>query len=738
MSSVSKASPRRKSPVVVAQITTRDFLNTFFYYRWTAAAVVSLILLMGVAVAFLLPPTYQADARLLTLFAGYYDMQSDHAGSQASANFDPTQVSNIESQILASPELHRAVVMEDMGPNPDPLEVDRRLRRFESHFKIEKVEASNVLELSFVDTSPTRAAHVLDRLIQAYFRQRAGVFTSGQVAFLVTQRDTVKAQLNRANAQLIAFQKLHGVVNIDAQITSAVALNGLLLQRKLENDTALAQDRGTLGSLAKESKTVPATIELYGDNTEIAHAADTMQMSLLQLEARRADLASRYLDGSPFVQQIDQQITDVKASIARRLPQLLSATRIGHNAYYDTVQDRLVRLISDVAGEASRQIVLADQVQDSLTSIQDLIQVANQLRRMEIDRDLLVDSFKNFSRQVEQAQIAQNQADTISSTNVRIIQAPFPPAHRSNPPALFIAASLLAGILLSGISIVIMSSLRETFLSPEEAERSLGLPVLSAPLSAEKQTTPLTRLNGQLSRSAAVGAQKPATPASAPALPPRRPRTEFGRMISAINNSSENATKVVMMLAFRADDGVASVSLGLAEELERRSTRPVLILDLTPGEGQSYGALEANGLVQWAGGPGQAPSWGDAASGPKSAPDADALFTFHPVDRHHIVIGRPRPSALLPVGRQGTGLFDAFRQTHDYIIVHAPPAAGSFVGIETAILADATVLAIRAEATRKPIALSLKNQLLDAGGTIIGIALTNRRSYIPAFVYRFL
>jgi uncharacterized protein involved in exopolysaccharide biosynthesis len=715
MTSITKSPIRRKNPIAVAQITTRDFLNTFFYYRWTAIAIVVAILVLGTVVAFLLPPTYRAEARLLTLFNGYYDMQTSQTGTAPAPapNFDPTQVVNVESQILASPELHRAVVMEDMGPSPNPVLVDRRLQRFESQFRIEKIEAANVIEISFVDSNPARAAHVLDRLIQLYFRQRAGVFTSGQVGFLVAQRDRVKDELNRANAQIIAFEKQHGVVNIDAQIAGAVSLNGLLLQRKLENDNSLAQDRGTLQALVKASKSVPASIVLFTDDTETAHAIDSMQMTLLQLEARRADLASRYLDSSPFVAQIDQQIDDVKSSIRRQKSQLLSATRTGHNTYYDTVQDRLVRLVSDVSGETARQTSLDGQVKDSLARIQYLITVANQLRRMEIDHDLLVDSFKNFSRQVEAAQIEQNQADTVSSTNVRIIQAPFPPARRSNPPLLFIAASLVAGILFAGLTVVLLSSLRETFLSPEETERSLGLPVLSAPITR----------TGKPGRTSAA---------------PRRPRTEFGRLISAVNNSSDSPTKAVLLLSFRAEDGLLGVGQGLAEELERRSTRTILILDLVPGGIELYGKPDAKGLLHWPDSADQAPDWGDAAHAPKSAEAAEDFFAFHPVERHRIVVGRLRANAHLPVGRQSAGLFEALRQAHDYIIIHAPPAAGSFVGIETAIMADATVLAIKAESTRKPIALSLKNQLLDAGGTIIGIALTNRRSYIPAFVYRFL
>ena len=47
------------------------------------------------------------------------------------------------------------------------------------------------------------------------------------------------------------------------------------------------------------------------------------------------------------------------------------------------------------------------------------------------------------------------------------------------------------------------------------------------------------------------------------------------------------------------------------------------------------------------------------------------------------------------------------------------------------------VLVLRAEVTRKPLVQGLKQQVLDDGGKIVGIAMTYRRAYIPAIFYRF-
>jgi uncharacterized protein involved in exopolysaccharide biosynthesis len=736
-----------KSNSAPPRLATRDFLNTFFYYNWTAASAILVMVGLGCLVAILVPASYKAEARLLTLYAGYYNMQLDQAGGRAAGlpGFETTQIVSVEAQILSSPELHRAIVQEELGPFPDEAALDRAVQRFERHLSIEKVETANVIELSYSDSDPVRAAHTLDKLIQRYFRQRAGVFTEGRVSFLVEHRDKVRAQLDKANAELIAFQKSHDVVDIDSQVNSAVTLHALLVQRSLENETSLTQDSSTLDSLKKEAKTVPERIELFEDNTEAAHALDTMQLTLLQLQARRADLMARYMEESPFVAQIDDQIAAVTKDIDRQKSQVVTAVRHGHNSYYDTVQDRIVRLTSDVAGEQARKQTLEEQIKDSDKRVQFLIATANQLHRMEIDRDLLAESFKSFSREVEQARIQQNQADTSSSTNVRIIQAPVPPTQRSNPPILFVAASLVAGIMTAGISVLARTSLRETFLSPEEIERSLGLPVLSAPIHPAKAPPPVVREVGQrfgalrtwLDRR--LGRGRDEIPPRSDPPPARKPHAELGRMVSAINNSAEPdvVSRVSLLLSFRGDDGVDGVTQSLVEELERRSTRPVLVLDLTAG-GDLFGQPDADGLLHWPDDKGLGPSWRGAAQRPASSAEATEIFSFNAVEHRYIVVGRRRPGAFLPAGRQSSALFDSLRREHDYIVLRVPPVSQSFAGIEWAILADATVLAIRAEATRKPVALSMKSQILDTGGRIVGVAMTHRHSYIPSFVYRFL
>lgn len=689
--------PDRHAAVV--DVTIRDYLNTFFYYRKIATSVFLGVVALGILIALFVPMPYRAQATLLVLNAGYYD-QTNNTNSAVALQPPVGQLNGVEAQILSSPELHRDVILSKLGPAASESDINRELQNFEKRLHIAQNDLANTLTLTYSDPDPKAAADALARLLDKYFRQRASIFTSGRVGLLVSQRDDVGKQLDKADAELLAFQKKHGIVKIDDQTSRAVLLESQLEQRKLETDAKLAQDRSELKSLQASTKGVGPTIPIYTDDSETSRALNGLQVNLAELENKRADFASRYLPTSPFVTQLDKQIADMRANIANQKREMMTATRLGHNNYFDVVQERLAVLNASIAGGVAQQQALEGQIKETRNRLQGLSDVSSQLSQLQARRDILADSFKDRSRQVELARVQQGQVSQINGTNVRVIQAPFPPSQRSVSAALLIAAAIAAGLLISAVTVLVLATLRETFLSPEQVERALLLPVVNAPLTQ-------------------AGATNPAPMA----------HMAYGRMIAAVNGSTDAAAKVVMVLSAGKNDGVAGVIQRLAVELEHRSAKPILVLDVasTP-DAPLYGQANKDGVVSWPGG---------AKGVTHGAADSLENTTVTRVEGHNIVVARPNGGEL-PSSWQGvTQLFDKLREHHDYIVVHAPSSAQSFSGIENASLADATVLVVRAEATRKPVIAGLKAQVEDAGGRLIGVALTHRRGYIPDFVYRF-
>lgn len=662
----------RTAPAMTARSATRDLLNIAFYYWRPAAMIAGAVVLLGCLTAILMPATWRSEARLLALNARVYDMQAEAAS--AGPALDPTTVVNVEMQLLDSAELHRALIRRQLGGHAGEEAVNAAVARFEKGFHVSRVPETSVVDLSYSARDPQAAAATLRLLLSLYFEERANVLTAGRVNFLTSQRDKAKAQLDAADAGIAAFQRRHAIVDIAAQIAGAVQQDNLLRQQTMEAEAALADGRTSISQLRSTARSTPQQVELYADNSEAARALGEMQASLLQLQAKRADLASRYMAGAPNVAQVDRQIANLRTAIARQQDDLVTTRRTGRNQSYDSAHDRLAVAEASVAGERARRGTLGTQLAESGARLKSLIAVQDALGRMKLQRDILADTYRNFSAQVDQANVQQNQATSLGGTNVRVVEAPAVPTARSNPPMLLIAASIVAAILIAAVSVIVMATLRETFLSGEEAERTLGLPVIAAPLDTDP---------------ADAGRATPA-------------RSDYGRLVAAIDAHAGRTGRTIMLLAPQSRIDLQDTALGLGQALERRAPGGVLLIRLADGA---------------------------------AVPAPGEPLAIRPL--HGIATALLGTEAFTG-GRGGEALLGDLRTAYDYLVLTAPPAAESFEGIELAAAADLTVPVFRAERTRRASAADLIAKLEGAGAHVPGVVLVGRRFHIPPRLYRLL
>ncbi|MEK6398029.1 MAG: hypothetical protein V4734_08080, partial [Terriglobus sp.] len=459
-------------------------------------------------------------------------------------------------------ELHRDVVRRELGHTVSSEVFEKRLTEFEAHLKVVKLETGDVLEITYRDRDPQVAASSLKTLLSVYFEERAQILTSGRVAFLTEQRDNMRAQLDKANSQIEAYEKAHGVVDVKGQIDAAVLLDGNLRQRLAEAQTAVADARRSVEILQANASHIPAEVELFRDDTEAARTIGTMEADLFKLQAKRADLMSRYLPTSPFVTQVEAQIAQLQTSIDQQKKQVAVATRVGYNNFKDQVNGQLSTAQATLGGAQARYNVLQEQVSNSESKLKDLVSVNDTLQRLTSQRDLLAATAKDYAEQVEKARVEENQTTSTGTTNVRVIETPAVPRKPTNPRTLFLASAVAASCLITLVVVVVISSMRETFLSPEEAERSLNLPVYSDVVRR-----------------------------GAPGQPARR---AFGRLIAAADSVPTGGQgKTILLLTTQEENGINVVANGLAEALEPRSPGRVAMLRMdehaeTPAEGTSF------------------------------------------------------------------------------------------------------------------------------------------------------
>ena len=483
------------TPVAVnpAPVELREVLNSIFFHRRAAMVVASVVLALGLAVALVMPARYTVEARLLPLSTGVYDTGEANAPRLPGQALDPAAVANVEQQLLLSLDLHRQVVRDLLPPGAGDADLSRAVGRFEKDFTVAKVNDTNVIEITYSASDPNRAVAVLNRVIRGYYQARANALTAGRVAYLQRQADEASRQMDAADADPTAFQRAHNIVDISAQIAGAVKENDTLRLAWQTEQANLADNHHSIRSLRSALSVIPRDVELYTDNGEAARATGEMRSQLLALQAKRADLAARYMPGSPLVVQADAQIAALETALNGQKGGVPDTRRSGRNQVFDTASIRLVDAEVSAAGNAGRKAALTSEVQQSDQRLSRFNDIGQRLAQLRLARDLASENYKSLAIQVAQAKVQLNQDSVDGNPSVRLIEAPSVPISRSNPRSLIVAAAVLVALVMAAVTVGLLTSLREVFLSPREVEAASGLPVLAAPLAGDQSE------NGQAS-----------------------------------------------------------------------------------------------------------------------------------------------------------------------------------------------------------------------------------------------
>jgi uncharacterized protein involved in exopolysaccharide biosynthesis len=200
-------------------------------------------LLLGTIFVVLVSARYESHFKVL-LRRGRFDpvVSSQPASALDFTRPDITEEDlNSEVELLRDEDLLKQVVqIAGLIPagTPDderPAETERAVRKVGRHLDVEAFKKSNLIEVSYKDTSPERAAHILAALSDVYVQkhtrlQRPG----GEIQFFDKQTAGYEKRMHKSEAELVHFTRARGVV-------SAALERDIALQKLGEADAAYRQ-----------------------------------------------------------------------------------------------------------------------------------------------------------------------------------------------------------------------------------------------------------------------------------------------------------------------------------------------------------------------------------------------------------------------------------------------------------------------------------------------------------------
>ncbi len=574
---------------------------------------------------------------------------------------------------------------------------------FASHLKVLPQPGTRLIDISYTDRDPARAAAVANTvtrvLAELTFQQRFTSTLQGS-SWLSGQLNDLRARTEQAQAKAAALERGTGMFGNDA------SRNVVLERLDSLNQTLTAAESNRIlkESIDKVAASgSPELISSLSGNSSTGSVASistslTLIQGLRQQEAQvHSELAEdsvRYGPAYPKVSELKAQLAGIGSSIAAE------TTRLGQRAHTDW--QIAVRQEAGARSAFDHQKQLATRQNDSV--------IAYQLARQEADssRDL----YEGLLTRLKQTNLLEG----LRASNISVVgaaQVP-PPDHPASPNVLLRMAAALAAGLLLGFGAAVFAELTDSSIqSLTQVESVLGVPLLAV-LPAIQGLRPRfpDRLSGRTlaskaSRRLQSGYKTPAQalpaprkPASLPAmlpvpLPVPLPLPVLDQRLSVFSeglrslrtvlqlSGSGGPPQVILVTSCLASEGKTTLAVNLAALFAQGGARVLLVdADLRRPTLHHYGhASQEAGLAM-------------ALSGPENVPPRQPIASMPNLSMLCGSEIAPFPSELLGSARMEQ-LLSEWRSAYDIIVLDSPPVLPVTDAVLLSRHSDATLLVAR-------------------------------------------
>jgi uncharacterized protein involved in exopolysaccharide biosynthesis len=399
---------------------------------------------------------------------------------------------NSEVELLQSQDVLRRVVTECgldqkkwiskfIHPGDTPANrTDRAILQLRSDLQLEVIKKSNVISVAYESHNPALAQKVLATLDQAYLDKHLQVHhPGGQLEFFDQEAEKYKTDMMAAEA------KLHNFAGEQDGVAPTV-LRDLVLQKLAEFNGQLETTRSSIeeskrriADLEAQEHSTPENLTTQTRTGENAQVMENLKATLLTLENKRTELLTKYQPDYPLVKEVDKEIADTTASLAKEETAPPKEVTVGQNATYSWISGELAKAKADLSGMQAREVTLVKVVEGYKSQARQLEQQA--IEQGDLSREAKTDeaNYLLYTKKKEEARIddAMNRNRIL---NVAVAQAPSLPSLPTRSALIF---GLVAVLLAAAVSLGVVFAIDyadQSFRTPSEVLRELSIPVLAA------------------------------------------------------------------------------------------------------------------------------------------------------------------------------------------------------------------------------------------------------------------
>jgi uncharacterized protein involved in exopolysaccharide biosynthesis len=360
----------------------------------------------------------------------------------------------VELKLAVSDLLGRDTVSTDDATLPSSsTEVDvpleRAVNRVQGNLDVVPIKKSRVINITYTDTDPLRAKSTLEAIYRRFVELHVQINEKPEAAQVFNeQTGKFNQKLNAATTTLKNFDSVNGISGAD------IGTQQSLLQKQLSDAQAqINATRTEIGETGKKITSLQENIAAEPKEIQTGYvskyvlALDRMKEELSQLEQQRTQLLQKYQPQSRFVRENQQQIDQIRKTIAEETAAPPQERSFALNEIRRRLQAELYDAQTKLAALKDRERSLTGQIAKLTTEATILNSRSIERTTLERQRSINEEAYLLYQKKARENEIGQV-LNKERIMNFAIVDSPRTDGQQKNPkPAMNMLVLLLVGTL---------------------------------------------------------------------------------------------------------------------------------------------------------------------------------------------------------------------------------------------------------------------------------------------------
>jgi uncharacterized protein involved in exopolysaccharide biosynthesis len=466
----------------------RPIVTAGFRYRGLWLTVVLGVVAATLLYVFLAPRKYISEMDILVQNKrGDEQITPSRINGEITINGVTEEQINSEIQLLISRGLANEVVdpgwtsQSETAMSPGQLKThDKAVIDFEKHLSVNMVRKSNVIHVTYIASDPKTATDTLNLLLTAFLKKQEEIAQPpGTSKFFADQAASYKQQLDQAQEQLAAYQQKNDIVSLpDSEQSLDREINDAQTDLRA-TDAQISELTNQLGSQTHLLRTIPDRQMTQVRTIPNDYSIERLNTMLADLENKRTSLLTKFTANDRLVQEVDRQIADTQANLAKAQQMTSQEHDTDVNPVWQSITGSIIQ--NETAREAlkAKHTALTNQIrtlQGQLSDVEGSTVPFDTLRQKVAD---LQNNYQLYAQKRDETQIA-DEMNANRLLNVAVAQSPtFGVTPYQPRPAIDIVLGSFTAVFFASFLVFFAEIGRNTFACSTEVERALQLPVLA-------------------------------------------------------------------------------------------------------------------------------------------------------------------------------------------------------------------------------------------------------------------